>query len=45
MSGISPMFRLLPRVYWANRRRFLYPGLIVWAFGRHWRILPIRRKP
>lgn len=29
------------RVYWARRQGFLYPGLIVWARGRHWRVLPI----
>jgi hypothetical protein len=35
------MRKLLPRVYWAAPGRFLAPGVVVFAFGRHWRVLPV----
>lgn len=28
-------------VYWASRRVHLFPGVLVWWRGRHWRVLPI----
>lgn len=31
--------------YWASpSERFTYPGVHVWCFGRHWRVLPLRRR-
>lgn len=37
------MRRIAPRTYWARRDVFLFPGVHVWAFGRDWRVLPMRR--
>lgn len=31
-------------VYWAARDRFTKPGVHVWAFSKHWRVFPLRRK-
>lgn len=43
--GSSPMTPLVSgRLYYANRERFRYPGLHLWAFRRHWRILPLPRR-
>lgn len=44
MSTSAPMRQLMPRVYWADRRNFVYPGIHVWMFGDHWRVLPVPRK-
>jgi len=42
MSG-GQMRRIAPRTYWAKRGVFLSPGVVVWAFGRHWRVVPVPR--
>lgn len=40
----SPMHPLVQgRLFYARRDRFSKPGIHLWAFGRHWRVLPIPR--
>lgn len=34
-----------PRIYWAQRNGFVWPGLYTWIAGRHVRVLPIPATP
>ncbi len=38
----APMNRIGPCLFWAGGR-FVKSGLYVWAFGRHWRIVPVSK--
>lgn len=42
-SPMTPIIRRL-KVYYARRDRFTYPGVHVWAFGRHWRVVPLPKR-
>lgn len=40
-SPMRTVRRRRPKLYWAQRDGFMWPGLHTWILGRHVRILPI----
>lgn len=40
----AQMKQIAPRIWWANQKRFVQPGLHIYIFGRHWWVIRLRRK-